>query len=808
MKALKLIILVIFITNFSQSLFSQRKQLFNNDWKFFRGTVNKAERVDFNDIEWRTVNLPHDWSIEKLPNQIKDSIVGPFSKASVGGAATGNTVGGEGWYRKTFVITSEQKNQRHELYFEGVYNQSEIWINGKKAYENVYGYTSFRFDITEFCNPVGQQNVVAVKVVNQGKNSRWYSGSGIYRHVWMFHTSKTYLKDWGTKITTKKVENNKAQIHVSATIIEGLGKQKNYKVKVSVINDQGQTVVANTEKIKVAKTSQTNVDINLSVNNPLLWSVENPYLYQIKLELCKGSKVVDVLSIPYGIRTIDYTVDKGFQLNGKTVLLKGGCVHHAHGLLGAAAFDDAEIRKVKLLKNNGYNAVRVAHNPFSESFMNACDSIGMLVIDEAFDQWNNKKNEQDYHLYFKDWSAKDIHNLIVRDKNHPSVIMWSIGNEIRERISEKGKKTALYLKNEILKYDTTRPITAGVNKYWNKDRTAMISLENAMIHLDVSGYNYMWRFYEEEHSKMPNRVMYGSESVATEASENWDKVEALPYVIGDFVWTAMDYLGESGIGNSLEVNPEENVHQFMSWPWYNGWCGDIDLIGVKKPQSYYRDVLWREKKISMAVELPVAEGKIKKVSFWGWSEETLSWTFPDMIGKEMKINVYSRAPKVLLYLNDKLIGEQITNSQYKAQFKVNYKEGVLKAVAVENGKEIATTVLKTIGEPSALKLTADKTVLKANGQSLSYVLVELVDDQGNVVVDDFRQISVKSQGVAQIIGIGNGAPADMESFGSLTPKLFNGRAMIILRSGNKVGETKIKVTSVGVKSSEISINEQ
>lgn len=802
------LVLTISVLGLVQASNEPRKQLFDSDWRFYRGVIANAEQISFNDSQWRQVNLPHDWSIEALPNQKSKDVEGPFSKKSTGSFATGNTVGGEGWYRKTFVISTEHKNQRHELYFEGVYNQSEIWVNGKKAYQNVYGYSSFRFDITDFCKPVGEENVVVVKVLNQGKNSRWYSGSGIYRHVWMFHTSKVYLEDWGTKIVTNSIEHNKALISLTTTIVEGFQKNKKYNIKASIVDVNGAVVVTATQKMKVVKGSKIQVNFNLTINTPELWSVEKPYLYKVKLELSKGSKVVDVLTIPYGIRSIGYSVDKGFQLNGKTVLLKGGCLHHANGLLGSAAFDDAEIRKVKLLKENGYNAIRTAHNPFSESFMNACDSLGMLVVDEAFDQWNGKKNKDDYHLYFKDWSAKDIHNLILRDRNHPSVIMWSIGNEIRERISEKGREIALNLKNEILKYDATRPITAGVNKYWNKNRTEMLSLENALIHLDVSGYNYMWRFFEDEHKKMPNRVMYSSESVAAEASENWDKVEELPYVIGDFVWTAMDYLGESGLGNSLEIDPEENVHQFMSWPWYNGWCGDIDLIGVKKPQSYYRDVLWREKKISMAVELPVAEGKIKKVSFWGWPDEVLSWTFPEIENKEVKVNVYSRASKVRLYLNNKLMGEQNVNKQYKAHFKVNYLPGTLKAVAVYNNEEKNVTVLKTVGKPAKIKLSADKTQIKANGQDLVYVLVELVDTQGNVILDGDRKISISSNGVGQIIGSGNGAPTDMASFGSLEPKLFNGRAMVILRASQESGKTEIKVASKGVTSSSIIINAQ
>lgn len=786
---------------------SHRKELFDRDWRFYLGSPKDASEPSFDDSEWRLVNLPHDWSIEPLKDQIPGETIGPFSKRSPGGPATGQTLGGEGWYRKSFVISPEDADKRHELYFEGIYNQSEIWINGQKAYYNAYGYTTFRFDITPYCKPAGQENVIAVKVLNEGKNSRWYTGSGIYRHVWMIRTAPSYIDDWGTFITTNRVANNQADISLTTTIINGEALQTDFNVGVKLISPAGKTVSESIQSTNVTRGDTLKLPFHLHVENPELWSTETPRLYTCKISLFKNHHLLDEIEIPFGIRTIAFSVENGFELNNVKMKLKGGCVHHDNGLLGAASFDRAEERKIEILKANGYNAVRGSHNPMSESFMSACDRLGMLVIDEAFDQWREKKNPQDYHLYFDEWSAKDIRALVLRDRNRPSVIMWSIGNEIRERISEEGKKTAGYLKNEILKYDNTRPVTAGINKYWNKDRTSMLPLDNAFYHLDVAGYNYMWRFYEEDHTKFPQRIMYGSESVATEASQNWDKVERHSYVIGDFIWTAMDYLGESGIGNSLEINPKENVHQFMSWPWFNGWCGDIDLLGIKKPQSYYRDILWRNRDISMAVEVPVAEGKVRKVSFWGWSEEQLSWTFPGMGNKPMKVNVYTRAPKVRLYLNDTLIAEKAINEFYKSSFKVPYQEGTLKAVEVDNNnKEGAYTILATSGEATALRVTADKNNLSANGQDLSYVLIELVDKNGNIIYDSHRKIQIASKGNGgHIIASGTASPNDMNSFQSLTPTLFNGRAMVIVRSGYQQGEIELSITSNGIKPAVIKI---
>lgn len=547
--------------------------------------------------------------------------------------------------------------------------------------------------------------------------------------------------------------------------------------------------------------ARTEVAFDLSVKNPEPWSTETPNLYTARIRLTQKGGRDDVLSIPFGIRTIRFSTEKGFELNGVPMLLKGGCLHHDNGLLGAASFDRAEERKIELLKNSGFNAVRGSHNPMSESFMNACDRLGMLVVDEAFDQWQRQKNPDDYHRYFDEWSARDIRALILRDRNRPSVIMWSLGNEIPERITDKGLETAKYLKKEILKYDTTRLITAGVHKCWNEDHTEMLPLDKAFEPLDVCGYNYMWRFYETDHEQFPERIMFGSESVAKEASENWDKVEELPYVIGDFIWTAMDYLGEAGLGNSIEIDPEENVHQFMGWPWFNGWCGDLDLLGIKKPQSYYRDILWRERAISMAVEKPIPEGKIRKVSFWGWPDESLSWTFPDRESQPLKVNIYTRAPAVRLYLNDTVVAEKETDSYYTAQFEVPYQPGVLKAVELDGGKEGETTMLETVGEPVALRLVADHKTLNADGQDLAYVLVELVDAAGNVVCNTGRQLQVSCTGSGRIIGSGNASPTDMESFGSLSPKLFNGRAMAIVRAGYEQGTITLTISSEGLTAS-------
>lgn len=789
----------------AQAAAADRKVLFDDGWKFQRGVDAHAALPNYDDSLWRTIDLPHDWSIELLEDQKAGQVVGPFSRQSEGGFATGQTMGGEGWYRKQFTITPEDVDKRHVLYFEGIYNQSEIWINGQEIHKNMYGYTSFRVDVTPYCHPAGQPNIIAVKVMNIGKNSRWYSGSGIYRHVWLIRTSPVFIEEWGTFVRTVSLDAKQAEVKLSTQIMNQ-GQKHRGKVEAELLSPQGTVVAQSVQNVKVDSGGKADINFHFYLNNPQTWSVDTPYLYSVRIRSWKGKKLTDEYILPFGIRTLRFSIEKGFELNGIPMKLKGGCVHHDNGLLGAKAFDRAEERKIELLKANGFNAVRTSHNPMSESFLNACDRLGILVVNEIFDQWEVKKNPQDYHLYFKDWSAKDVQAWVLRDRNHPSVILWSIGNEIRERAYDDGLRIANYLKKEVLKYDNTRPITAGINKQWDNAHKNLLPLDKAYQPLDVVGHNYMWRYYEKIHQEFPQQIMFGSESVAKEAAFNWDKVEELPYVMGDFIWTAMDYLGESGLGNSLEIDPQENVHQFMDWPWFNAWCGDLDLLGIKKPQSYYRDVLWNRREISLAIETPVCQGKIRKVSFWGWPEETLSWTFPGMEGKDFTVNAYTRASKVYLYLNNSLIGEKQVDKTYKATFKVPYQPGTLKAVTINKNGEKAVAMLETISEAVALRVTADRSHLTADGQDLSFVLIEQVDCNGNVVTTSGPKITISSKGDAgSIIASGTASPTDMHSFQSLTPTLFNGRAMVIVRSGKRPGNITVSVKSEHLRGDNISI---
>ncbi|WP_321332244.1 glycoside hydrolase family 2 TIM barrel-domain containing protein [uncultured Bacteroides sp.] len=753
---------------------------------------------------WKRVDLPHDWSIESLVNQSEGITCGPFTRHSVGGKSTGNTAGGVGWYARTFTIPAGEKNKLHALYFEGAYMETKVWVNGKEVGYHPNGYTSFFCDIPAQCLLPDKVNVLVVRVANLGRNSRWYSGSGIYRHVWMVTTDKLHLKDWSNVIVTTALTADSAHLKLSSTLYNKYDTLQQATLAVRILSPQGRQVVAVDRDFTLHSGEEREVSFPLTVAHPQLWSTDTPVMYKAILSVLNSEgEMVCRNEIPFGIRSLDFSASKGMLLNGQPIKLKGGCIHHDNGFLGAAAIDRAEVRKVELLKANGYNAVRCAHNPPSEAFLTACDTLGLLVIDEAFDQWRKPKNPNDYHRFFDKCAGRDISSMVRRDRNHPSVIMWSIGNEIQERSDSSGVDIARYLKSVVLSYDTTRPVTAAVNDYWdNPGLSWKTDSEKAFSTLDICGYNYMWREYENDHRKFPQRIMFGSESTAGEAAVNWDLVEKHPFIIGDFVWTALDYLGEAGIAHALSLKSEEVNPQFLEWPWFNAWCGDIDLCGDKKPQSYYRDVVWRRTPVAICVHTPVKEGLKEKVSYWGWVDEYPSWSWNGYENQAMKVNVYSRACLVRLYLNGKLLGEQPvgTVNKYTASFNVRYQSGKLKAVNVVNGKETDAIVLRTSGKPYALKLTADRTSLAASPNDLSYVHIAVTDKEGNIIADSNAKVLLSVSGEGTIAGSGNASPTDMESFRSLTPRVYKGKALVILRpKGGASGEIVLTVASPGLQ---------
>jgi beta-galactosidase len=778
---------------------------FDYNWKFFRGDVVEAERESFNDAHWRTLDVPHDWSIEDLPNQKENEVVGPFSKESPGGSSTAHTIGGIGWYRKTFKLPEGSKNKIIKVHFDGVYMDSDVWINGRHLGNHPYGYTPFHYDLTPYLNEAGKENKLSVRVRNLGKNSRWYTGSGIYRHVWLTATDPIHVAPFGIFVTTPEVSNQSSTIKVETHITNESKKKSTITLNVKIADPNGKIIHENvSEQSEMAVGNNTLAQL-VNIVSPRLWSPQAPNLYQAIAEITVNKKVVDRTSVAFGIRTLKFSASEGFLLNGEKLLIRGACLHHDNGALGAKAIDRAEERKVELMKANGFNAIRFSHNPPSQVLLDACDRLGVLVIDEAFDMWQLPKNPEDYHRFFNEWWQRDLQAMILRDRNHPSIILWSIGNEIKERADSSGLRITRQLADEANRLDASRPVIAAICKFWEQPGKTWDESAKAFSLLDVGGYNYEWRNYEPDHEKFPERIMLGTESIAMEAFQNWQQVEKHCYVIGDFVWTGMDYLGEAGIGHAVLDNEKESP--VMEWPWFNGYCGDLDLCGFKKPQSHYRDVVWKRKNLSMAVHTPIPEGRKEKVSFWGWPNEVQSWTWPGHEGQPLEVSVYTSSPSVRIELNNKLIETKILpdSAKLRTKFNVPYSRGTLKAISMQEGKDIDSVTLETVGLPYALRLTVDRKKVKPSKNDLAYVSVELIDEHGNVIPNNDLPVKFIIEGEGSLAGVTNAHPSELKSFQQPICNTFRGRCLVILQPNGRKGSITLKAEAAGVQPAIVSV---
>ena len=730
--------LLMAVTAFGANQDLARKQLFDADWQFSQDST-----------KWRTVNLPHDWSIE-----------GDFDKDAPAGHDGAFLPTGKGWYKKQFKVESlELREKKLRLYFEGVYMNAEVYVNGQRAGGHPYGYSSFFVDITPYVK-IGQ-NEVEVRVDNsQQKNCRWYSGSGIYRHVWLLTTPKRYIDEWSVNVATPDIHT--------------------VEIKAEVVMEDG---------------TRKPIEKTIHVENPHLWSPEDPFLYHTTIE-AEG----DVVPVTYGIRTIEYSAEKGLLLNGKPIVLNGGCVHHDNGILGASAFDAAEYRRVRLLKEAGFNAMRTSHNPPSETFLRACDELGLLVIDEAFDGWRDKKNTYDYSTLIDKWWQEDIKAMVLRDRNHPSVFCWSTGNEVIERKKIEVVKTAHNLNTLCRQLDPQkRPVTSALCA-WDPEWDIYDPL--AAEH-DIVGYNYMIHKSQSDHERVPSRVMVQTESYSRDTWRNYRKVQDEPWVIGDFVWTAIDYLGESGIGRwYYEGEPAKEPWEGPMFPNHAAYCGDIDLIGQRKPISHYRSMLWNKdgEQLYMAVREP--DGYYGKIHTTMWSVWPTyeSWTWPGHEGKNIDVEVYSHEPKVRLYLNNQLIGEKEV-AQGMATFTLPYQPGTLRA---EGGKE--TVSLQTADEAKNIRLTADHTTLKADGQDLAFITVELTDGNGIVNLTANNELTASVSGPVTLIGFGNADIKDCDRYTDSTHKAWKGRALLVVRNTGKKGKATITVQGKGLKTARVDLS--
>ena len=737
---------------------AQTRQLFDFGWQFTHNGKTQA------------VDLPHDWDIFEGPNSGKGAT----------GTGGGWFEAGKGEYRKIFKTPDSEVVKLH---FEGVYQKAEVFVNGQKAGQHHYGYTPFTVDVTKYLNKDKKQtNEVVVKVDNSEQpNCRWYSGSGIYRHVWLETMPALHIAENGVFVTTPEVSANKAKV----------------QVEVSVQNesqtDRNATVVVGSAQLMVAvKAGESKtVTTTIFVNNPRLWSPESPTLYEAKVELKENSTTIDRQTAKYGIRSFSFDAENGFVLNGKKVLINGACVHHDDGVLGAMAFDDAEIRKVRQMKEAGFNLIRTSHNPTTRAFLDACDSIGMLVIDEAFDGWRTQKNPYDYSTVIDSCFRQDIHAMVLRDRNHPSIISWSIGNEVIERKDIRVIYTARQMKKAIHELDTTRPVTEALCAW---DRDWEIYDPHAEV-LDVVGYNYMIFKHASDHQRDPKRVIWQTESYPRDAFRNWSISNDFPYVVGDIVWTGLDYLGESGIGRNYYKGEREGE----SWieggqpEWHGAPCGDVDITGWRKPISHYREMLWNEDTpLYMAVKEPNGYHGDIKTTMWSVWPTWESWTWPGWEGKPVEVEVYTHQPEVKLYLNDQLIGtKQVSRkTEFKAVFSVPYQTGTLRAEA--GGKSMT---LKTAGEPARLRLTPDHTMMTADGQSLTFVTIEVLDKNGILVPEAAIDCEAVVKGQGQLLAFASADLKDTEPYTSPRSKTWKGRALLVVRSTQKKGSVNVSIKS-------------
>lgn len=812
-----------------------REHSFDEGFLFHLGDVPDAAQPDFDDSDWRPLDLPHDWSIEDLPNptasdgadtstpsllvdQTPDSssapaVIGPFSR-DTGLAATGYTVGGVGWYRKHFTLTelTSEQDPLVSLRFDGAYQNTDVWLNGRHLGFHPNGYTPSTYDFKEYLLP-NAVNVVAVRVDNTGSNSRWYSGSGIYRHTWLTITNKLHLPLSALQITTPRVTESSATVQVALSIANQRRAAVDVSVQVVLYDPDGLAVgTALSSATLVEGDSTTQATFELDVPTPALWSVETPNLYTATCELLEANSVVDRLSSPFGVRTIAWTTDQGFLLNGTPVPIVGGNVHHDHGPMGAVALTRSEERRVELLKAAGFNAIRTAHNPPSPSQLDACDRLGMLVIDEFVDMWDKAKTDNDYAQHFHEWWEKDLTSMVLRDRNHPCIVLWSLGNEIN---SDATGEIGAALATRLRELDATRPLAVGGGQNFNPSSWAYVDVGD-------SHYNGGGRGFEDDHLAYPETPVIHSETFAATLYQDLAQVNDEPWLAGSWIWAAWDYLGEPGVGKTLTPkagtmatirNQSAGEGYFMAWTLYQNWggfgypypyfqanCGDLDLIGQRKPQNYWRSATLGLTAVAMLVERPTPEGTEQAAVLWGYYDELESWTWPVPEGYLLKVRVYTKGNRATLTLN----GMQLditpdSFAQCRATFSVPYSPGSLTANVYQDDEPLGAATLETAGEPIGLRLVSDVESLTTARDELAHILVEVIDAEGRLVPDAAIKARFEVSGTGTLAAVGNGNPHNLDSFQQPQRFTWHGRALAILRPSKSPGTVVLTARASNMK---------
>ena len=773
-------------------------------WMFQAGETRGAEGPAFDDSAWRKVVVPHDWSIIDRPDGRP-----PFNPNMIAGQDSGYLSGGVGWYRRHLDLTADEAAKVVRLNFEAIYMDADVWVNGLQLTRHHYGYTAFSVDLTGKVH--AGDNVIAVRADHPDPSSRWYAGSGIIRPVMLEILDRVHLDPDSILVSTPVATPDRGVVSVKSAISNRSARTQTVELVSRVISGDGTVIAGVRQSLSIGAGARGDAAQTLELSHPLLWSPDSPNLYTLVQQVRAGGLILDERRTRFGLRTVTIDARNGLRINGKPVKMRGGDIHHDNYMLGAAGAPDADRRKVELMKAAGYNAIRNAHNPASQATLDAADELGMLVIDEAFDAWNRSKRDQDYARFFaSDWE-KDLDSLIVSGRNHPSVVLWSIGNEIPETGTPLGVETAKRLAARVHAIDPTRPVTQAINND-PPNSTAQAAV------LDVPAFNYHAELFTKDHEKLPEKPMFTAESLPKEAFAYWREVETKPWVIGDFVWTAVDYLGESGIG---WMGYSEDWQKLGPYPWHLAYCGEIDATGRKRPAAYYREVLWKSgiDPISAFVRQPAGTEDLPDRHLyqvdphhldWALDDVHPSWTWPGQEGRPLEVVVYSEFPQVELFLNGKSLGRKAVGleTEYRASFKVPYKPGQITAVGYRNGREAGRWSLQTAGAPASANVSVDRSRVRANGEDLAYVTVELVDAKGVPVYlqGSDRNVRVTVSGAGTLAGIGNGDPRDASSFQSGERKTFHGRLVAAVRSGTEAGPIIVDIEIDRLASRRVQLN--